>query len=97
MNRTLPQPSQYATDPIVHPAAVCCGKSGHPCGAPINPIHIYEGKGSRPEMRGAICQSVCPYFSNAYLGCFLFICSAFHATGLYSILLPTSMRMPSIF
>ena len=46
-------------DPVVRPAAICSGKSGHLCGAMMNPIRIYEGKGARPEMRGAICQSVC--------------------------------------
>ncbi|KAF8957710.1 hypothetical protein BDZ97DRAFT_1762698 [Flammula alnicola] len=50
-------PPPAATDPVVRPVAVCCGKSGRPCGAPMNPIRIYEGKGTRPEMRGAICQS----------------------------------------
>jgi hypothetical protein len=45
------------TDPIIRPAAICSGKSGHLCGAVMNPIHIYEGKGARPEMRGATCGS----------------------------------------
>ena len=45
-------------DPVVHSAATCSGKSGRLCGAVMNPIRIYEGKGARPEMRGAICQLV---------------------------------------
>jgi len=45
-------------DPIVCSAATCSGKSGCLCGAVMNPIHIYKAKDARPEMRGAICQSV---------------------------------------
>ncbi|KAF8965145.1 hypothetical protein BDZ97DRAFT_1918568 [Flammula alnicola] len=53
-------------DPVINPVAVCSGKSGRPCGAPMNPIRIYEGKGARPEMRGSIVQSCSSCYWTVY-------------------------------
>ena len=50
-------------DPVMIPLALCIGRSGHACGQPMGPLHVYQGKGdaSRKHMQGALVQTVCSF------------------------------------
>jgi hypothetical protein len=48
-------------DPIIKPLHSCVGRSGRPCGKPMQPITVYRGLGvaSKRHLRGSLSQTVC--------------------------------------
>lgn len=48
------------SDPVVNSLVLCIGRSGRPCGQPMGPLRVYQGKGdtSKKHMRGALVQTV---------------------------------------